>query len=70
MIGFKIVFIKKDIMALKADLWLFLLSLIAVLTGLGCYLYGMYSHCALFLVISLGYSAYIIKNQKEKHLGH
>ncbi|MCI4647501.1 hypothetical protein [Phaeodactylibacter sp.] len=57
-------------MALKADLWLFLLSLIAVIAGLGCYLYGMYSHCVFFLVIGLGYSAYIIKNQKEKHLGH
>jgi hypothetical protein len=57
-------------MALKADIWLFLLSLLAGMTGIGCYLYGLYPHSALFLTISIGYSAFIIKNQKEKHLGH
>lgn len=62
MIGFKIVFIKKDIMVFKVDFWFFLLSLIVVLIGLGCYFYGMYSYCVLFLVISLGYLVYIIKN--------
>ncbi|MBV6655083.1 MAG: hypothetical protein KI786_15060 [Mameliella sp.] len=57
-------------MLLKADLWLFALSLVAVITGVVCYSFGMHTNGALFLVIGVGYSAFIIKNYKEKHLGH
>lgn len=49
-------------MVLKVDFWFFLLSFIVVIVGFGCYLYGMYSYCVLFLIISLGYLVYIIKN--------
>lgn len=57
-------------MLLKADIWLFALSLVAVITGVVCYSFGMHTNGALFLVIGVGYSAFIIKNYKEKHLGH
>lgn len=60
----------KRIMLIKADIWLFLLSLLAVVAGAACYAYGLYGNGVLFLTIGLGYSVFVAKNQKEKHLGH
>lgn len=57
-------------MIVKADILLFVLSLIAIVGGVACYLYGMYANSAFFLLTSIGYSAYTVKNYKEKHIGH